>query len=400
MSFATLSLFSDIDCRSEGPWSTLLTHQPISQNSGSDECLGKVREWLNACKNDHLPCSRQSRHSKQGSEGNLLASRVIDLGTSEQITPTLISTTALHISRWTTLSYCWGGKSSFVTTQANLEERQQLIPWPTIPVTFQDAMTLTHRLGIRYIWIDAVCIIQDSVDDWRCESSKMGNIYQNAYLVIAADLALSCDNGIFASRERYSLPIDINLGNSERSHIKQQIFVEKGSSMDYTSQQSEPSEWHTGSFLRHSVLESNSRTLNKRWANPTLGRAWCFQERILATRIIHFTAAEFIWECKTKIDCECGLRKSSGSTLKQSLDTSLEKAAAVEYPEFTKTREIASKMWWKLVVEYSWCDLTVPSDKLPAISGLARLFPQTRTILGRHVEFRTTSVLTLERRVF
>ena len=214
-------------------------------------------------------------------------------------------------------------------------------------------MTLTHRLGIRYIWIDAVCIIQDSVADWRVEASKMGNIYQNDYLVIAADIAVSCDNGIFGLRERHSLPINVDLSNNEQSHVKQQIFVEKGSSMDYTSQQSEPNDWHTGSFFRHSVLESNSRTLNKRWTNPTLRRAWCFQERMLATRIIHFTAAELIWECKTKINCECGLRKSSRNTLKQSLDTSLEKAAAVEYPDFTNSRTIASKMWWKLVAEYS-----------------------------------------------
>jgi hypothetical protein len=317
---------------------------------------------------------------KQGSEGNLIAARIIDLGTSAQITAKLTSTETLHVSRWTTLSYCWGGRNSFITTESNFEERQQPIPWSSIPRTFQDAMILTHRLGIRYIWIDAVCIIQDSKSDWRTEASKMGNIYQNAYLVIAADLALSCDSGIFASRERYSLPIDIYLSAGERSHNKEQIFVEKGSSMDYTSQQSEPSEWHTGSFLRHRVLESNSLNLNKRWLNPTLQRAWCFQERMLATRIIHFTAAELIWECKSRIDCECGLRKSSGSTLKHSLDTSLEKAAAVEYPGFTGSRAIASKMWWKLVVEYSWCELTVPSDKLPAISGLARLFPQ----LGRY----------------
>lgn len=313
---------------------------------------------------------------KQGAEGNLTASRVVDLGTTELITPTLVSTAALHISQWTALSYCWGGKSSFITIAANLTERQQRIPWSTIPATFQDAMTLTHRLGIRYIWIDSICIIQDSVEDWRTEASKMGNIYQNAHLVIAADLASSCDEGIFATRARHSLPIDIDLGGNERSHIKQQILVEKASPMDYTSQQSEPNEWHTGSFLRHSVLESNSRALNKRWNNPTLRRAWCFQERMLATRIIHFTAAELIWECKTKTDCECGLRTSSGHTLKQSLDTALEKAAAVGYPDFTSSRATASKMWWKLVVEYSWCDLTVPADKLPAISGLARLFPQ------------------------
>lgn len=298
------------------------------------------------------------------------------MGASAHIAPRLISTEGLQISNWTALSYCWGGVKSFITTEANLEKRKQPIPWETIPKTFQDAMTLTHRLDIRYIWIDAVCIIQDSKSDWTSEAKKMANIYENAYVVIAADLGESCDSGIFASRERHSIPVEVNPTRGERVQTYEPIYVEKGSSLDYTSQKSEPSEWHTGAFLRHRVLESNCQNISNRWRNPTLQRAWCFQERMLASRIIHFTAAEVIWECKSKIDCECGLRNSSEVTLKQCLDISVKKAAATQHCDFTALRTTASKMWWKLVVEYSWLELTNPSDKLPAISGLARLFPK------------------------
>jgi hypothetical protein len=348
---------------------------PISYHSASDDCFNKISEWLYACDNDHLRCLRAQRPLQDGIQGALSATRVIDLGISDQIYPRL-TTVSIPITRWTALSYCWGRESSFVTTESNIEERQQLIPWTSIPTTFQDAMGLTHRLGIRYIWIDALYIIQDSPTEWSAEASKMGSIYQNAQLVVPADLAVSCSAGIFASRERYSVPIEVGSGGSEASQVRQQVYVEKSSSKDYTSQQPEPNEWHTGSYLRHSVLESNSKTLNKRWLNPTLRRAWCFQERMLTTRIIHYTAAELIWEYKTKIDCECGICNFSGNTLKQSLDNCLSKTAAVEYPEFTASRATASKMWWTLVVEYSRCDLTVISDRLPAISGLARLFPQ------------------------
>ncbi len=134
---------------------------------------------------------------------------------------------------WTALSYRWGGDSSFVTTESNIVERQEAIHWSSIPSTFQDAMELTHDLRIRYIWIDALCIIQDSPADWSAEASKMRSIYQNAQLVIAADITVSGSSGIFASRERYSIHVDVESGSSETSHVAQQVYAEKGSSKDY-----------------------------------------------------------------------------------------------------------------------------------------------------------------------
>ena len=148
-------------------------HQPILSDSGSDECIRKIGEWLNACENEHLRCLRAPRALQNDSLGLLNARRVIDLGDPDNIYPRLVSTGS-PVRRWTALSYCWGGRSSFITTKANVEQREQIIPWASIPATFQDAMTLTHRLGIRYIWIDAVCIIQDSPEDWLAEAEKMG----------------------------------------------------------------------------------------------------------------------------------------------------------------------------------------------------------------------------------
>lgn len=362
----------------EDVWSRLQVHQPIFSDPGSEECIKKIGGWLNTCENEHLRCLRAPKALQSDAFGLLTAKRVIDLGNPDNMYPKLVSTGNV-VRRWTALSYCWGGRNSFVTTKANVVQREESIPWASIPATFKDAMALTHRLGIRYIWIDAVCIIQDSQEDWLAEAEKMGNIYQDARFVIAADGAPNSDSGIFTTRQRHSLAIDVDLSHHQTSHGRQKIFVERGSSQDFTSHQPEPSQWHTGAFLRHSVLESNSRALNKRWLNPTLRRAWCFQERLLATRIVHFTAAELIWECKTKIDCECGIRRSSGNTLKQNLDNTLEKLAAPDHAKLASSRITASKMWWNLVTEYSWCNITFRSDRLPAISAMARLFPTLGT---------------------
>lgn len=63
------------------------------------------------------------------------------------------------------------------------------IPWDKLPSTFQDAITVTRRLGIAYIWIDSLCIVQDDAQDWEREAAKMALIFESAYLTIAATAA-------------------------------------------------------------------------------------------------------------------------------------------------------------------------------------------------------------------
>lgn len=98
------------------------------------------------------------------------------------------------------LSYCWGSNRRLVTRRSNLEQLKTSLPFEKLAKTCQDAVTITRRLGFKYIWIDSFCIIQDDKRDWEVESAAMGAIYSNAYLCIAASAAPDSNVGILQER--------------------------------------------------------------------------------------------------------------------------------------------------------------------------------------------------------
>lgn len=117
-----------------------------------------------------------------------LPTRILDLGED------LLSNVRLIESQgasgvWVSLSHCWGRTARFVTESSNLTERQQGIDLTELPPTFRDAVVITRKLGYRYLWIDSLCIIQDSHQDWVHESGRMQDYYSLAVLTIASDVA-------------------------------------------------------------------------------------------------------------------------------------------------------------------------------------------------------------------
>ena len=96
---------------------------------------------------------------------------------------------------------------------------------------------------------------------------------------------------------------------------------------------------------------------------------------MLAIRIIHYTAAKLIWECKVKVDCKCKMRETSEKTLKQELDEALEVITVTASSDNLSAAEHAADIGWKAFRTYTTCDITFPSYRMPAISGLAHLFP-------------------------
>lgn len=82
---------------------------------------------------------------------------------------------------YVTLSHCWGQTDSIHSIQTerhNLRDHKKVIKFLSLPKTFQDAVTLCRELGIKYLWIDSLCIIQNDEADWVTESAKMGSIYE------------------------------------------------------------------------------------------------------------------------------------------------------------------------------------------------------------------------------
>jgi hypothetical protein len=87
---------------------------------------------------------------------------------------------------YTALSHCWGDKPPLRTILSTLKQRKEGLEWDSMPATFQDAIRVTRQLGIRYLWLDSLCIIQNDITGWESGAARMADIYEDAQLVIAA----------------------------------------------------------------------------------------------------------------------------------------------------------------------------------------------------------------------
>jgi hypothetical protein len=168
------------------------------------------------------------------------------------------------------LSHCWGQHDFITTTSTNLQRQIEGIPWHELPQTFQDAISFTQRLGYTYLWIDSLCILQDDIEDWRREGSKMSEIYSNAHVTLAATASSDASGGCFRRRRKPSFA----------KHTCPDLHA------TYT-------DWYVWNRPDHSGWSTDRLPLQQ--------RGWAFQERLLSRRLIHFTGEEIIWECRTDL---------------------------------------------------------------------------------------------------
>ncbi|KAH7392961.1 heterokaryon incompatibility protein-domain-containing protein [Pyrenochaeta sp. MPI-SDFR-AT-0127] len=237
------------------------------------------------------------------------------------------------------LSHCWGVEQPLKSTLKpdTLSKHQQGIPWEDLPKTFQDAILVTRMIGLPYLWIDSLCILQDDLEDWQNQSAQMGDIYKNCMICIAGSASSGPHQGLF--REANSTSIDRSLPNVAGLNGLDKIRSRKP--------------------LRHDTHNL-----------PLLRRSWVFQERILSPRYLHFADQELIWECMECMTCECGrLSLNDRSRFgwlepKQHLH-----ATALQYMNGSGS---ISSVWQAAVRDYSQMFLTKPSDIFPAISGIAK----------------------------
>jgi len=100
---------------------------------------------------------------------------------------------------YATASHCWGNlQDKLILTHENHDSWKRKIPPFGQMKTFEDSVEVARRLGFRYMWIDSLCIIQDSRKDWEAEASLMGNVYKFSSLNISATWAENDTEGCFA----------------------------------------------------------------------------------------------------------------------------------------------------------------------------------------------------------
>jgi hypothetical protein len=219
---------------------------------------------------------------------------------------------------------------------------------------------------MRWLWIDALCIVQDDRADWEQESVKMGAIYSMAQVTIAADSGTDCNSGCF------------NYKSTSQELASDNVPLE----LKTTTSEGKPSKiclWDP------SVRGAQKPTPPEIDGSPLAERGWVCQERILSPRILHYTSTQLFWECRQVLLAEDNLRPWTLWSSNQTTSNTVCGLARNLYGSTTDPAGLARLLgiWYNSVVaqSYSRRKLTLPDDKLTAISGIARAF-------ARH--FRTT----------
>ena len=156
-------------------------------DSGSELSFHRICNWITLCDKEHRCASFTA----------LLPTRVLDVCPNSPYIR-LVETSG-QLGKYITLSYCWGTSNVITTKLSTINARKESIPLDDLPQTFLDAVWIARHLDIQYLWIDALCIIQDDLLDWEHESSKMASIYGMSYLTIAATGSADSLGGCFTA---------------------------------------------------------------------------------------------------------------------------------------------------------------------------------------------------------
>jgi hypothetical protein len=157
--------------------SHLVATSKLPKNTLSDMSLQLARNWLKTCAANHPVCG------STGSGKIWYPDRLVDLGIQPGalVSPRLRVRTAdlgLEDLAYTALSYCWGKSNPFKLRSDNINALRERIPITTLGKSIQEAMIITTAIGLRYLWVDSSCIMQDSLEDWQEQSAVMGDVYK------------------------------------------------------------------------------------------------------------------------------------------------------------------------------------------------------------------------------
>jgi hypothetical protein len=146
-----------------------------------------LREWLQWCDKSHEICNR---HDKKKLPTRLLYVGDLDDPDYNPDILKLVPGEQIDGEKYAALSHCWGNltsdpKEDFWTTKENKDERGKEFPIAKLPRTFRDAIKVTRGVGVKYLWIDLLCIIQGKEGDWKEESKRMEDVYTSVRSTIA-----------------------------------------------------------------------------------------------------------------------------------------------------------------------------------------------------------------------
>ncbi|KAI0377142.1 heterokaryon incompatibility protein-domain-containing protein [Hypomontagnella monticulosa] len=304
--------------------------------SGSSSVSTLTMLWSSKCRAEHAMCHRRKNIKP-------LPLRVIDVGEKDSDgtwTHPRLRVTDGQYGYYATLSYRWSEiGTQFCTTRKNFQDLTKFIPAWELPETVREAIIFCRSVGYRYLWVDSLCIIQGDDGDWNDACKQMGDIYENCDLNISALSSTDSYAGLFSYRRK---PFKLN-----RVSIRL---------LD-------------GRLLTLRVCDRRSELYGEARASPLSSRGWVLQERLLSPAIIHFGQECVYWECCSGTRTEFYANdERPGAGLVKNVAAESYRPGYINYPG---GYFIA---WYLIMTAYSAMNLTLESDRFPAILGLASRF--------------------------
>lgn len=323
------SVYRDPDSISQTPSYAQLGLPRLPEVASSQQ-FSLLKGWIEMCDKTHNCVRKQDDPNRKV----CMPTMVIDVGRAGSTSLCLVETDDTVKGNYIALSHCWGDlkpEERFCTYNDNLANLKKEIRYDSLPRSFQDAVRVTHALGVSYLWIDSLCIIQERGEKWAEEASKMEDVFSGAYCTIAASSAKSSRNGFL--RERAP---------------RECVTVQTPQGPLYLAEAID--DFH--SDVEQSVLNT---------------RGWVLQERALSCRTIHFTSTQMYWECGECVCCE---------TLAQLRNPQSQFLGDSAFPSYGLHlyKDDSIQLVQRLYRQYSGLDLSEPRDRSKAILGLqARL---------------------------
>ena len=326
-----------------------MTNSSVPLSPISDAAVLTMRQWLSECDQNHVKCKSIIAGAQEAS--CTLPTRLLDIGNNVSSRIQLVDSKEVSGEiKYVSLSHCWGTSRKMCLLQDNMRLCKQVIHFDDLPRTFRDAIVLCRILGVRYLWIDSLCIIQDCTDDWKKESGRMGSVFENSLFTIAASRAAGDEYGFLGPR--------------------QVLEPSAARNIDLVHELSK------GILLVSASSDSVWRFISPHASSPLSSRAWVVQERLLARKSIAFATTGMQWSCRSVLLEESG-RPSYSATenigaILDRLTTKVESAVVTQVGQSIDTHNQygAYELWYRVVEQYTGCAITKFTDRLPALAGI------------------------------
>lgn len=333
---------SIIDKASETTEAAKFVSLPMNPSTGSARALEAARGWLSHCRLNHERCNRPQRV-----EESFYPTRLIDLGEPGSLNWKLCVVAEDGLSHesasYITLSYRWAPNPQLMLTRSNMADLRRGSAIRDLPRLFRNVAAVARLFDIRYLWIDALCIIQDSKEDWELEARSMQHVYANSACTISASASRGPHESLFRRRDPQTL---------RPSFVESSLFQVR----EYP----------------HHML--SARYWDQEIDGPLHGRGWVYQERFLSPRVLHFGTRQVLWECHTEQKSEVfplGIPMHHSDKDVDALWNNTQQRL-----EGSLMSVRTYNLWQRLVSAYTACKFTEASDRLMAFAGIARLFEE------------------------